>query len=367
MMPNQLAHQILVQAFPEWMPLVQQQQITIQPLFGCWANKLYHVKINSPLAPTEYSQLIIRVFGNNTKVLNKDKEKALFHALTLQGTPIHEYATIDKYRIERFIPAHTISSSAMLGDDILTRFAEAICRYHHNKPLYDLLATIDGTTPHCIKILTSWLKEVKQNLPYYMSKCHAKGKIFENMINEFAVLQNEELCNALEKSLDSSKEGKLVCAHNDIHGGNMMMSDMHGFILIDFEFSAINYRAFDFALYCNEVAFDYAYPKPPFFTCDTNYKVTDAMLKLMCNHYMDYFYHHYYKGSQNEKEFVFEEAQKLFSEARNLMPLGILYWALCGLLVNDWDNFEEGNLIYPVTKMRLFKNEIDMLIHNIKH
>ena len=44
-----------------------------------------------------------------------------------------------------------------------------------------------------------------------------------------------------------------------------MHEDKRKFILIDFEYSQMNFRGYDLACYFNEQFIDYSYPKAPFF------------------------------------------------------------------------------------------------------
>jgi thiamine kinase-like enzyme len=324
-----------------------------------WSNKLLRIKINCDAIPEECKQLVIREFGDNTKVLNKAKEKAIFRELSRQGTSIHEYGSIGNYRVEKYINAANISQQSMLTEEGVQLFAEAICKYHHNKPLIDLLKSTDGQAPFCSKLLSSWLVVVKENLNNYAMKCTDKALC--SMVNEFRCLQSDDVCTALMKALDVCKNGEAVCSHNDIHSGNLMVTGANEMVLIDFEYTALNYRAFDLALYHNEVAFNYAHPTSPFFTYSPSNVLPDQLLMLMCESYVRYAYEHYYTGLNNAADFLVKESAALYSEVRSLVSVALLYWALWGLLVTDWDNINECNLIFAAAKLSLLKKELNII------
>lgn len=45
----------------------------------------------------------------------------------------------------------------------------------------------------------------------------------------------------------------------------VLHEDKRKFMLIDFEYTHLNFRGYDLACYVNEGFFDYSYPKAPFF------------------------------------------------------------------------------------------------------
>ena len=63
------------------------------------------------------------------------------------------------------------------------------------------------------------------------------------------------------------EEVDIVFSHNDIQENNIMVwnSDKTKFTLIDFEYSALNYRGFDIASYITETTIDYKHPEKPGF------------------------------------------------------------------------------------------------------
>jgi choline/ethanolamine kinase len=62
----------------------------------------------------------------------------------------------------------------------------------------------------------------------------------------------------------------VVFCHNDLQEGNILMREGSGdVVVIDFEYSAYNYRGFDFANHMCEWMYDYTTTQPPFFTANT--------------------------------------------------------------------------------------------------
>jgi choline/ethanolamine kinase len=67
----------------------------------------------------------------------------------------------------------------------------------------------------------------------------------------------------------------VVFCHNDLQEGNILLREKdQEVVVIDFEYSAYNYRGFDLANHMCEWVYDYTCPSPPYFTLNWSHYPT---------------------------------------------------------------------------------------------
>jgi thiamine kinase-like enzyme len=78
----------------------------------------------------------------------------------------------------------------------------------------------------------------------------------------------------------------MTFCHNDTYHGNVMLLADGSIKLLDFEFSCLNHRAFDFANLFAETVMEHGLPEPPHFSiAEPAYKRED--IEMLVGHYLD--------------------------------------------------------------------------------
>ncbi len=172
--------------------------------------------------------------GKENAILDHDDEKRLYLMLADEGIAPECYAYENAYRLEQFYEGRTLTREDLKSPDVLRRIGEQLAKFHQLSPelpadsLFERIHRRWG--PAARRVLT----EERHRFP-------------EN---------EQEMCEALvpilsdetyEMVRDCLPDAPLVFCHNDTYQGNIMLLDSGEIRLLDFEFSCLNHRAFDFA------------------------------------------------------------------------------------------------------------------------
>ena len=162
----------------------------------------------------------------------------LFYALSQKGIGPKMYGCFDGGRIEEFIDGRNLSIAEWTNDkDFTVKIAAQIARYHLvDFPIAKQAWDVESLVKSCYQIFQSNKKRICEDFltPEQVSAC----KVFL----DYDVESDLRLILETLPKVNS----RLVFAHNDINRSNVLMRNSdRGVLLIDYEFSAYNYRAFD--------------------------------------------------------------------------------------------------------------------------
>lgn len=191
--------------------------------------------------------------GKENAILDFEAEREVFLLLGQHeiAARCHDYG--DSYRIEACYTGRTLVPDDLSNPEILAGIAGELYRFHQLRP---------------------------ENLP--------KGSFFELLHEKWGRLAREVLLNqrknfpdheqamcedlleitrpeTLEKVKNALPEGPLTFCHNDTYHGNVMKLENGGIKLLDFEFSCLNHKAFDFANLFAETVMRHGLPDDPYF------------------------------------------------------------------------------------------------------
>jgi thiamine kinase-like enzyme len=118
-------------------------------------------------------------------------------------------------------------------------------------------------TPFCETQIRTWSEIFRKKSEQHFA---TQTKERQEMLMRLQYLYNEGLEDVMA-ILPRSVETPMIFGHNDIRYTNIIVNedDESAVRLVDYEFSAPNFRGIDLANYCNEAIYLYRTPEYPFF------------------------------------------------------------------------------------------------------
>lgn len=209
--------------------------------------------IRAQVAVEPPAVLYRKLAGKENAILDFDAERDVFLLLGAEQIAAHCYYYDEACRIEAFYDGRTLTAADLKNPVVLRKIADQLHRFHQLKP---------------------------PNLPdqTFFELLHAKWEpqvryVVEDMAGVFPG-NEQEMCaelrqiysdETLAKVLRCLPTGEPVFCHNDSYHGNIMWLGNGDIKLLDFEFSCLNHRAFDFANLFAETVMQHKLPDYPFF------------------------------------------------------------------------------------------------------
>jgi thiamine kinase-like enzyme len=215
-----------------------------------------------------------RLAGKENAILDFETERAVFLLLGAEGIAAHCHCYDETCRIEAFYDGRTLTAADLKDPAVLRKIADQLHRFHQLKP---------------------------PNLPEqtFFELLHAKWGpqarfVVEDMVGVFPA-NEQEMCaelrdiystETLAKVLRCLPASEPVFCHNDTYHGNIMWLRSGDIKLLDFEFSCLNQRAFDFSNLFAETVMQHKLPDYPYFRVgDPPYSVRD--IAVLVDAYLD--------------------------------------------------------------------------------
>ncbi len=293
--------------FPEWSALTIEDFDFDDPKgFSSFTMGIRSKKTVQPAAIL-YRQLE----GKENAILDFETERNVF--LKLSENKIAAFCPYydENCRYEAFYQGRSLYAEELFDPETLKAIANELYRFHHLTP---------PTLPE--KVFFELLHDKWGNL--------AK-KVLVEQIDLFP--ENEQkLCIELREiysaeTLDKVKaylpEGELTFCHNDTYHGNIMRLDSGEIKLVDFEFSCLNHKAYDFANPFAETVMKHQQQEYPFFRIDEP-EYSDKELSLLINFYLD-------NAEFESQQARTEEFDKLLRETKTMIVMSDYKYAMAAL------------------------------------
>jgi thiamine kinase-like enzyme len=215
-----------------------------------------------------------RLAGKDNAILDFETERDVFLLLGSVQIAAHCYHYDENCRIEAFYDGRTLTADDLANPDVLRQIATQLHHFHQLKPA---------------------------NLPEqtFFELLHAKwGPLarftVEDMVDMFpaneqamcADLREIYSADTLAKVLHCLPTGEPIFCHNDTYHGNTFWLSNGDIKLLDFEFSCLNHRAFDFANLFAETKMQHKLPDYPFFRIGEP-PYTEQDIAIMVKAYFD--------------------------------------------------------------------------------
>jgi thiamine kinase-like enzyme len=252
-----------------------------------------------------------RLAGKENAILDFETEKEVFLLLGAHDIAAHCHYYDKACRIEAFYQGRTLTSEDLSEPENLRQIANQLFRFHHLKPpclpkqsFFDLLHDKWG------RLAQRVLEEETAGFPpNELEMCRELREIYSP--------------ETIEKVRRILPEGELTFCHNDTYHGNIMKLDNGAIRLLDFEFSCLNNKTYDFANLFAETVMRHQLPDYPYFRI-AEPKFGDHELGMLINFYLDNA--RFNNRAQREKEL-----RKLLQQTRSMLMLSDYKYAMAAL------------------------------------
>jgi len=249
--------------------------------------------------------------GKENAILDFETEKEVFLTLGKNQIAAHCHHYAQDYRIEAFYQGRTLRSEELFKPEVLRKIANQLYRFHQLKP-----------------------KSLPQES--FFELLHRKwGRIAKHVLEEKSHLfpPNEQMmCEVLREIYSSETfekvktclpDNELTFCHNDTYHGNIMKLDNGEIKLLDFEFSCLNHKTYDFSNLFAETVMQHQQKEYPYFRI-AEPEFGDNELSILINFYLD----NALFESQEERD---KEFQKLLEDTKNMILLSDYKYAMAAL------------------------------------
>jgi thiamine kinase-like enzyme len=308
--PHQMKAEIFRQCqsvFPEWVALRATDFEFDDPKgFSSFTMGIRSKKPTRPMAA-----LYRRLEGKENAILDFETEKEVFLTLGAHDIAAHCHYYDKSCRIESFYEGRTLVAEDLFEPENLRQIANQLYRFHQLAPpalpqqmFFEMLHDKWGGLAKQV------LEEKSEHFP--------PGE--QAMCKELREIYSTE---TLEKVRRCIPDGELVFCHNDTYHGNIMKLDSGEIKLLDFEFSCLNNKAYDFSNLFAETVMQHQQPEYPYFRI-TEPKFGDPELGMLIGYYLD-------NVEFESKQARNAEFQKLLQDTKRMLTLSDYKYAMAAL------------------------------------
>jgi len=267
------------------------------------------IRCNKPVSPG--AVLYRRLEGKENAILDFETEKEVFLTLGAHDIAARCHYYDETCRIEAFYQGRSLTADDLFEADTLQQIANQLYLFHQLKPpnlprqsFFEMLHRKWG------KLAKRVLEDESGNFP-------ANERA---MCEELREIYSPDTYNKVQRCLP---DGALTFCHNDTYHGNIMKLDSGEIRLVDFEFSCLNHRAYDFSNLFAETVMRHQQPEYPYFRI-AEPEFSDHELSLLINYYLDNA--EFESQESREKEF-----RKLQRDTRTMLIMSDYKYAMAAL------------------------------------
>ena len=271
----------------------------------------FTMAVRAKVPATPAAVLYRRLAGKDNAILDAGAERAVFLALADAGVAprCHHYER--GFRLEGFYEGGTLGAEDVFDPATLRGIAAQLHRFHHMvppplpaRPFFELMH--DRWAPLARHVL----EDCRDAFP------PQERVLCEPLTEIFSEATRRRVAGLLP-------DGPLCFCHNDTYHGNVMRLSSGEIRLLDFEFSCLNHRAFDFANLFAETVMEHGLPEPPHFRI-AEPRFSNEHLAMLIGAYLD----HSSFPSDEARE---AELSTLVHQTRRALPLSDYMYALAAL------------------------------------
>ncbi|XP_078667988.1 choline/ethanolamine kinase-like isoform X1 [Branchiostoma floridae x Branchiostoma belcheri] len=247
---------------PPWKE-VPEKEFIVETLPGGLSNYLYVCTL-----PEKYAvkgvprKVLLRIYGEIlSDVPTVIQDSVIYSILSEKKLAPQLRGIFDGGRLEEFKESRTLTTADLPNPTLSAIIGRKMARLHK------LEMPLCKEPKWLIDHLKSYLSNVLNNVSF---KEESKAKQLKQLLSYDLDAELQFILRLIEDT-----HSPVVFCHNDLQEGNILVDDKNGVAptddrvtVIDYEYSAYNYRGFDFANHFCEWAMDYNHPKWPYFTID---------------------------------------------------------------------------------------------------
>lgn len=306
---------------PSWSELGT-DKISVERIVDGLSNQLFKVQADIEDGIT---CVLFRVYGKDVASLyDQELEFRIFKMLASYQIAPRLYANGDGWRIEEWHNSVTLKTSYMRNPSILAQVASQVARLHKLASRADFPPDILALPPASLGRIEAWAGSCARTAaditePAWLGHLAELG--LPEMLDERVWLR-QFLTDADPKTRGAGLD--IVFSHNDIQENNILQTH-YGLRLIDFEYSNMDYQAFDIANFFCECTIDYTFDRPPFYAhCESDFP-TESEQRLFCSIYLS----EYLQSSVQPND---SAVTVLVERVRRFVLLSHYLWALWAVI-----------------------------------
>jgi len=329
---------------------------------GGLTNEMWKVTSLRPFTTPE--SVIYRKFGDVGELVDRKTENYILKGLGDQHVGPKFYAGTEKYRVEKFYDSTDLNPEKFQEPLIRRQMAKAIAELHSVN-----LDELDKT-PVMMKVLEGkvLLKDAQEK-----ARRDVYTPMERKLLDEILSLTSEQEISFLKKSLPTNTES-VVFSHNDAHSQNvLLLKKNQELMLIDYEYSAYNYRGYDIANIFNETIFEYHTHERPYYNCDETRFPSDDEIREFIQYYLFFSkfkvqgsqanavlkdknrLHAYIQKNYNPEDFN-KEVEEIFKEVRVCILLSHYYWILWSIVMSKGNDFKFDYIHFAYKRYELYQS-----------
>ncbi len=298
------------QLFPEWASLNKDD-------FDFDAPKgfsSFTMGIRSKLEVTPVAILYRQLEGKENAILDYEVEKNVFLTLGEHNIAAHCPYYDEHCRYEAFYQGRSLYAEELFIPEVQKQIANELYRFHHLTPpvlpkenLFELLHKKWG--------------QLAQHVLEEKLDCFPENE--QQMCLELREIYQPE---TLQKVLDYLPKGELTFCHNDTYHGNIMKLNDGQIKLVDFEFSCLNHKTYDFSNMFAETVMEHQQADYPYFKI-VEPKFGDEEIGRLINYYLDN--DDFESTEARDKEF-----DQLLSETKKMLVMSDYKYAMAAITLS---------------------------------
>ncbi|MEM7359681.1 MAG: phosphotransferase [Pseudomonadota bacterium] len=267
--------------------------------------------VRSKLATDPPAVLYRKLAGKENAILAFEQEKDVFLTLGNNDIAAHCYFYDESSRVEAFYQGRSLTAEDLFEPENLRKIAAQLHRFHQLRP------SSLPDTPFFELLHQHWGKLARKVLWDQADQFPANEQA---MCEDLKEIVSEETFAKVQHCLP---QDELTFCHNDTYHGNIMLLDNGDIKLVDFEFSCLNNKAYDFSNLFAETVMEHKQPEYPYFKI-AEPRFTDNELGILINYYLD----HEQFASPDLRTAEFD---KLLANTRRLLMLSDYKYAMAAI------------------------------------
>ena len=267
------------------------------------------VRCRKPVSPV--ALLYRQLEGKENAILDFETEKEVFLTLGANSIAADCLYYGKTCRMEAFYQGRTLNTRDLFEPDNLHQIANQLYRFHQLRP---------GNLPQqgFFELMRNkWSPMARRVLEQEMGNFPANER---EMCMELREIYSPE---TVEKVRQCLPPGDLTFCHNDTYHGNIMKLDSGEIKLLDFEFSCLNHKTYDFANLFAETVMKHQQPDYPYFRI-AEPEFGDDELSTLINFYLD-------NDSFESPEARQTEFQELLNQTKRMLMMSDYKYAMAAL------------------------------------
>ncbi|XP_059480635.1 choline/ethanolamine kinase [Neocloeon triangulifer] len=295
---------------------ISQNDMHIKKISGGLSNLLYLCSLPAEVSPSgnEPSCVLLRLYGQvrgetEEALAGLLTEAVIFTLLSEKQRGPRLLGVFPGGRLEEYIPARPLLTRELQDSRLSGMIAAKLAQIHAmDVPI--------NKHPHWLwNTMNRWLENILEMKPSLTKPAEAA------MLSDFLACDLEQEMRWLKRELEDVESPAVFC-HNDLQEGNILLRELdQEVVVIDFEYSAYNYRGFDIANHMCEWVFDYTCPHPPYFTANHQNYPSLQQQQFFARKYLEAL-------PESEGSCTDEEVEQLLTEARIFTLASHFFWAL---------------------------------------